>query len=312
MTDSGQWIAMRVVFWGSSPEAAQDLIARAFARYGVSGAVLDVPGETGLFMPGSETPQGNPDQWAVTGYLTQGPEAVATQSLITQEIARLARELEFSFEVQTADVLQEQWSEAWKAYFHPIRVTKKLVVKPTWEPYAAQPGETVIEIDPEMAFGTGSHPTTMLCMRLMEKIVHPQDRVLDVGTGSGILMIWAAALGAGQVAGCDIDPVAIDAAKKNLRHNRVPENQAALFLGGLADAVATGKFNVVVANIHAQANVLAASALAGVLAPGGWVIASGMLASLCRQVQDAFTAQGLSIVDQWEEQEWAALSARLA
>lgn len=312
MADKRQWMMMRVVFRAQDPDAAQDLLSAVFTAHGVSGTVLDAPGETGPVLPGQDAPDKSSGAWAVTGYVPDGEEGRLARSKIEKDIRLLSGSMGFSFEIEASTVEEKEWATAWKAFFHPVRITKRLVVKPTWEPYSPGPGETVIQIDPEMAFGTGAHPTTTLCMQMMETSVRPGDLVLDVGTGSGILMVWAAALGAGAVFGCDNDPLALAVAEKNLRLNGVSRDRAFLFQGELAQAVGGRRVHLVVANVHAQANILLAGALGSVLAPGGCVIASGMLRDQCKQVQEAFAANGLSVRDANELGEWSVVRAGLS
>jgi ribosomal protein L11 methyltransferase len=123
--------------------------------------------------------------------------------------------------VTYARIDEQDWAEAWKAYFWPEKITDLIVVKPSWREYPAEPQEIVLEIDPGMAFGTGTHPTTSLCIRMIQTHLKPGDAFLDVGTGSGILMIAAAKLGAGTVCGVDNDEVAVTVAEKNLLANHI-------------------------------------------------------------------------------------------
>ena len=123
------------------------------------------------------------------------------------------------YEIVVHTVDEDDWATAWKQYFKPIRVTERLTIKPTWEPYEASPGEQIIELDPGMAFGTGTHPTTSLCLRALESVIRDGDEVIDVGTGSGILAIGAVRLGASSVLAVDLDPVAVSSAGENAAIN---------------------------------------------------------------------------------------------
>ena len=152
------------------------------------------------------------------------------------------------YQLSYKELDEEDWAEAWKAFFEPLKVGKKIVVKPTWCNYTADPGDIVLELDPGMAFGTGTHPTTALCIRLIEDYIHLGDSFLDIGTGSGILMIAAARLGAGFVCGLDKDTVAVRVAAYNLRLNGLNPRHYSLRTGNLLEGI-KDKYNLITANI---------------------------------------------------------------
>lgn len=199
------------------------------------------------------------------------------------------------------------WAESWKKYFKPRKVGKRLVVAPTWEEYSPTGDELVVRVDPGMAFGTGQHETTSLCMEALEEIVRAGDRVLDVGTGTGILAIAATLLGASGGRGTDIDPEAITAAKENVEANGLSTKIA---IDGAELSTITEKFPVVVANILAEALIAMAPELSAKVAPGGALVLSGILAHLAQGVKDAFVAQGFLRIDDRRQGEWVCLIAR--
>ena len=201
------------------------------------------------------------------------------------------------------------WKDKWKEYFKPAKVGKTIVVKPTWEDYESQPGEKVLEIDPGMAFGTGTHETTSLCIRLMEEYMKQGDKVLDVGCGSGILSIAGALLGAGEVLGIEIDPVAVDISKENIALNHV-ENVARAQYGDLTKGVEF-KANVVVANLMADLVMLLSRDVAAHLLPEGVYISSGILDEKVVEVVDTMRELGFRILEVRQDGMWCAVAAAL-
>lgn len=202
-------------------------------------------------------------------------------------------------------VKDEDWENAWKVYFKPFKVGQRFVVIPSWEEYQLQEGEIPLYLDPGMAFGTGSHPTTALCLRWLEKVVKPGARVLDVGTGSGILAIGAARLGAAPILGIDIDPVAIQVAAENISRNEaaVEVRKATL------DQVEPDECDLVIANIIASVIVDILPDVAPRMKKGGRFLASGIIAEKKQQVLDALTATWLLPLEVREEGGWVAILA---
>lgn len=201
----------------------------------------------------------------------------------------------------------QDWKDKWKEYFKPTRISKSIVVKPTWESYENKQGDKVIEIDPGMAFGTGTHETTSLCVKLLETYMKPQYDVLDVGCGSGILSIAAALLGARDVLGIDIDPTAVDVAKENLELNKV-DHLAKAQEGDLTSGV-DYKADIIVANLMADLVVMLASDAKRHLKDGGYFISSGILVEKEKMVSSALIENGFEIVEVVEDGEWCAIVA---
>jgi ribosomal protein L11 methyltransferase len=210
--------------------------------------------------------------------------------------------------VRWQEVREADWADAWKNYFHPVRVGERLVVKPSWQEYIAADGDVVVELDPGMAFGTGTHQTTVMCLRLLEETVRPGDSVFDVGTGSGILAVAAAKLGAGSVRAVDNDPVAVRVAAENVAANAAGDT-VTVAAGDLVAGL-TGRADIVVANIIADVIIRLAPAVPDRLAAGGAFIAGGIIAGRLGDAADAVLAAGLAVEKVLEDGEWATILAR--
>lgn len=222
---------------------------------------------------------------------------------------------------EAAMVNDEDWADAWKKYFKPVRISKRLTVKPTWEEYTPSDDEIILELDPGMAFGTGTHATTSLCLQVLEDVVKPGMDVIDVGTGSGILSIAAAKLGARHVLAVDLDPVSVSSAKQNRDLNGL-EDRITVFLSDLLGVLKTNESDknanlgvkipvqVVVANILAEIILLFVDDVYNVLEVGGHYVASGIIQSKEAAVESAFAGAGFTIVEKRYEGEWVAIVAR--
>lgn len=213
-------------------------------------------------------------------------------------------------ELRTRIVHEADWASAWKTHFPVLRVGRRLVIRPTWRRHRRAPDDVVLALDPGMAFGTGLHPTTRLCLAALESLADDggvdRARVLDVGCGSGILAIGAIRLGAGTALGLDIDPIAVEATVANARRNRVARRISAR-LGSLpSDA---GPFDVVLANLIAGVLVPMATALRDELAPDGRLLASGIYIDREPNVRRALEDAGLAIESRLAEGDWVALTA---
>lgn len=218
-------------------------------------------------------------------------------------------------EAQIRTIRQDDWANAWKKFYKPLRIGKNVLLKPVWEEAEVQSTDIVIELEPGMAFGTGMHPTTRLCVAALEEHVQVGDSVLDVGTGSGILSVLAAKLGATSIFATDIDPLAVSATHDNMLLNDVPTEQGSPIQveQGSVPGGMTGKFNIVVANILAEIIVKLFNGafdnvpLADPLASGGTMILSGILDEKVSLVEEAINNHGLKIVDTKQESDWVAL-----
>ena len=202
---------------------------------------------------------------------------------------------------------EEDYQNSWKKYLFTEKVSERFVVKPTWREYEPKEDELIIELDPGRAFGTGSHPTTSLCLKLMEENIKEGDSVIDVGTGSGILMIAADRLGASEVYGTDIDELAVESAKENLELNGISEEIAKVYLGNLVSVVNGKKFDVVVANILADVLLILLNDISKVVKKDGLVIFSGIIDEKCELLKREVEALGMEILEVKADKEWRAM-----
>lgn len=207
----------------------------------------------------------------------------------------------------------EAWKDKWKENFKPVKITERLVVKPTWEEYQASAGELVIQIDPGMAFGTGTHETTSLCLKMLERYLgeNPADKkVLDVGCGSGILSIGAALLGCADVLGIEIDEDAVKVAEENVALNQV-QDRVRIMQGNLTEGI-DFKADVLVANLMADLVITLAERAGAHLEKGGVFLSSGILLEKKDKVSAALEAAGFEIAEIAEDGEWCAIAAKLS
>lgn len=211
--------------------------------------------------------------------------------------------------ITISEVNEEQWAVAWKKYYKPARVTDRLTIVPSWEEYRPEDSnEQVIELDPGMAFGTGTHPTTVLCLKAIESHLKPGDSVLDVGTGSGVLSIACAKLGAEKVQAVDLDDVAVRVAELNMKVNKV-QDKVQVKRGNLADHL-EGPYDLIVANILAEVILRLIDDASQLLDTGGLFISSGIIDKKRQEVESALIAAGLTIVEMKTDGDWVAFVAR--
>ena len=213
-----------------------------------------------------------------------------------------------SLETETKTVSDEEWTDVWKQYYKPFYAGNHLVIKPTWEDFDPGEGDRIIEIDPGMAFGSGTHETTGMCISLLEEVIHGGEKVIDVGTGSGILAIAAALFGAGHVLAVDIDPDAVRVATQNVLHNQV-EKIVNVQEGDLLTKTEE-TCDICVANIISDIIISFASPLMHHILPGGLFICSGIVRERSDEVSNALVQAGFEILKKCSKGEWTAFLSR--
>ncbi|MGE7905427.1 50S ribosomal protein L11 methyltransferase [Peribacillus sp. NPDC094092] len=211
--------------------------------------------------------------------------------------------------VSISEVNEEEWATAWKKYYNPVKISERFTIVPTWEDYTpVSSDELIIELDPGMAFGTGTHPTTVMCIQALERTVQPGDLVVDVGTGSGVLSIAAALLEAKRIQSLDLDEVAVESAKQNVELNNV-QDKVSVSQGNLLDGV-NEQADIVVANILAEVIMRFTDDVAKVVKPGGYFIASGIIQTKKQDVKDAIIASGFTVEETILMEDWVAIIAK--
>lgn len=208
-------------------------------------------------------------------------------------------------EVIITEVYEKDWAEAWKKFYKPIKIGEKILIKPTWEEYENKDDEIVIELDPGMAFGTGTHETTMMCIEALEQYVKEDDLVYDIGCGSGILSIVAGKLGAKKVIGVDLDQLCIKVSNENISLNGV-ENLVEIRRGNLLDVV-KDKANLIVSNIIAEVIAEMVGSLKNYLVQGGIFIASGIISEKVDMVEKRLIENGFKILEIKIMGDWALI-----
>ncbi|MDY6903718.1 MAG: 50S ribosomal protein L11 methyltransferase [Thermodesulfobacteriota bacterium] len=278
-------------------EMARELVCDLFYTLGLGGVITeDFPARNDVI------------RGCVKGYFYSDPTGVKKLAYLKKKADQLTDQGGVSCEIKCSEVDDEDWANAWKDHFHITRIGTRLIIKPSWQSYEPARDDIVIELDPGMAFGTGTHPTTSLCLEMIEKYVRKGHRVLDVGTGSGILMIAAKKCGAASVWGVDNDPVAVTVARENLLLNQVDEADFRIISGDLVRDV-DGRFNVVVANILSNVIIDLIPALNDIMTEDAVFISSGIIEEKADAVRAVLETQGFRILEIVREDAWVCMAA---
>lgn len=297
---------------------AVEPISNILHEAGASGVVIEDPEELikereQVF---GEIYQLNPDDYPeegvivkaylpVTSFLGETVEEIkeAINSLVTFNIDIGQNKVTIS------EVNEEEWATAWKKYYHPVKISEKFTIVPTWETYEkVSSDELIIELDPGMAFGTGTHPTTVMCIQALERTVKAGESVIDVGTGSGVLSIAAALLGAKDVRAFDLDEIAVNSAKLNIKLNKV-SNVVTVSQNNLLNDV-TGTVDVIVANILSEIILLFVEDAFNLVKPGGYFITSGIIQPKKQEVKSALLEAGFEIYETLTMEDWVSFIAK--
>ncbi|WP_411504064.1 50S ribosomal protein L11 methyltransferase [Brevibacillus centrosporus] len=298
---------------------ATEAVSSILYEMGANGVVIEDPEV--LYRewdtPFGEIYQLSPDDFPAEGVFVKAYLPVDSSELfdVVEELKeQLAQLTEYGLDIGKAniavnDVHEDEWAHAWKKYYKPVHVTDRMTIKPVWEEYEPRHDkEIIIEMDPGMAFGTGTHPTTILCLRAVEKYVDEGDRLYDVGTGTAILSIAAIKLGAEHVLAMDLDEVAVRSAQANTELNGVHE-KITVRQNNLLDGVEE-PVDVVVANILAEVIVRFTDDVYRVLKPEGVFIASGIIQAREADVKKALADSGLVVVETILIDDWVAIVSK--
>ena len=295
---------------------ATEPVANIFHDLGASGVVIEDPELVNSYRRSGNwdycaiPEEEDTDTVTVKSYLPVDADLDAKLRLFEQRVSELINHDidKGSGLIRWREVQEEDWASAWKEHFQPVKIGERVVIKPTWREYTAGKGDVVIELDPGMAFGTGTHHTTVMCLRMLEDTLQPGATVFDIGTGSGILAVAAAKLGAGAVRAVDLDPLAVRVATENIAINKV----AAIVTASQGDLLSgvDGQADIIVANIIADVIVQMAPAVPGRLSDGGLLIAGGIIADRLGDVTKALLSNGLTLERVAEEGCWVTMLAR--
>lgn len=295
---------------------AADMVANIFHDLGSSGVVVEDPELINSYLRSgrwdySDIPEEvNTEIVTVKAYLLVDDQLDHKLALFDERLQELD-----SYGVdkgsgirECREIMEEDWATSWKQFFHPVKVGERIVIKPSWEGYEAAADDIVIELDPGMAFGTGTHHTTAMCCRVLEEVVQPGHVVFDVGTGSGILAVAAAKLGASCVQAVDFDTVAVRVANENIAINKV-ENIVNVAQGDLLTGI-TGQADIVIANIIADIVIKLLADIPARLKDDGVFIASGIISERLSDVVASMLSHNLIVDKVVEEGGWVAVVAR--
>lgn len=302
-------VEIKVIYESDDIERATKEISDIFYGFGVTGLKIEEPmkSKNPLDFYKNEKEFLMVDH-AISAYFPLNPYAEKRKAAILSTFEeKFAEREDIVYTVDFYEYDEEDYQNSWKKYLFPEKVSEKFVVKPTWREYTPEADELIIELDPGRAFGTGSHPTTSLCLKLMEENISEGDSVIDVGTGSGILMIAADRLGASEIYGTDIDELAVESAKENLELNNISEDKAKVYKGDLISVVEGKKFDVVVANILADVLLILLHDISKVVKPNGKIIFSGIIEDKCELLRREVESLGFTVEEIKADKEWRAM-----
>ncbi|WP_077621458.1 50S ribosomal protein L11 methyltransferase [Sediminibacillus massiliensis] len=293
-------------------------ISNILHEAGASGVVIEDPKD---LMKDRETSLGeiyelNPEDYPEEGVYVKA--YLAVNSFLGETVDQIKEAINnlllYDFDlghnkITLSEVNEEEWATAWKKYYKPVKISEKITITPTWEEYSpVSSDEIIIELDPGMAFGTGTHPTTVLSVQALERYLRPEDKVIDVGSGSGVLSIASVLLGASEVHAFDLDDIAVKSTTINAKLNRVGDKISAR-KNNLLDQV-DFQVEVIVSNILAEIIIRFVEEAYDCIKPGGLFITSGIIQAKKQQVKDKLLTAGFEVMEVNEMEDWVAFIAR--
>ena len=300
-----KWIKVRVDYFSDNLEETKAKLVNMFNEIGINQVeVVDYFSENELDYNANFSNKN--DVWSIIGYIVDNRFANTKLDIIFNNLKEFTEnENEFMYEIFTAKCNDEDWQDEWKKYFHTVNITDNIVIKPSWDEYEPSDNEIVVEIDPGLAFGTGTHETTSLCVEFLEKYAQNKKKLLDIGCGSGILMLIGKKLGVEKVVGIDIDEKVNDVVLENFSKNGINENFQVI-IGNLVDDV-NEKYDLVVSNILVDVLEKLLEDIEKILEKDATVIFSGIL----NEKEEAFLKKAknynLKQIDRKEKNNWVSL-----
>ena len=299
------WIKVKIDYFSNTLEETKSKLINMFEEIGIKQIeVIDYFSDNSLdyninFKKQSEI-------WSIIGYIVNNRFSKLKLNIISDKLKEFSLDdEEFMYEIYTSECSDDDWKDEWKKYFHTVNITDNIIIKPSWDDYEASEGETVIEIDPGMAFGTGTHETTALCVEFLEKYVPGKKKLLDIGCGSGILMLIGKILGVEKVVRIDIDSNVKDVVIENFEKNNIKDNYE-IIIGDLVEDI-NEKYDLVVSNILVDVLTELLENIEKTLEKGATIIFSGIIKDKEEEFLRKIKEHNLVEIDRNEKNNWVSL-----
>jgi len=300
-----KWIKVKVDYFSDNSAISKGKIINIFEEIGIKETeAIDYFSDNSLDY--NRNFKNENKIWSIAGYIIDNRFSGSKLKIINENLEKYADENEdFGYEIYTSRCSDDDWKDEWKKYFHTVKITDNIIIKPSWDSYEATGNEKIIEIDPGMAFGTGTHETTSLCVEFLEKYSNGRKKLLDIGCGSGILMLIGKKIGIGNVTGIDIDDKVEEVVKENFRKNDIFENFE-IVIGNLVDNI-NDKYDIVVSNILVDVLIELLENIEKVLEKNAIIIFSGILKEKEEEFVEKTGLYKLKNIDRNEKNNWVSL-----
>ena len=300
-----KWIKVKVDYFSDNSAISKGKIINIFEEIGIKETeAIDYFSDNSLDY--NRNFKNENKIWSIAGYIIDNRFSGSKLKIINENLEKYAVENEdFGYEIYTSRCSDDDWKDEWKKYFHTVKITDNIIIKPSWDSYETAGNEKIIEIDPGMAFGTGTHETTSLCVEFLEKYSNGRKKLLDIGCGSGILMLIGKKIGIDNVTGIDIDDKVEEVVKENFRKNDIFENFE-IIIGNLVDSI-NDKYDIVVSNILVDVLIELLENIEKVLEKNAIVIFSGILKEKEEEFVEKTELYKLKNIDRNEKNNWVSL-----